>query len=109
MELESKKISSRELTKGQRRKVAWIVKWYRERESYNGVTSIRFNLVKFDDSKLAFMTLKTRRSDCGKYSPRAIICERSLHAMLGPRGGTKVISAEWGIGNSEKSHVKKFI
>ena len=106
-EFTEKKISSRDLNPRQRRKLGHIVRWYRSREAYNHVTSIRFELIDF--SGMIWIHLRTRRSDCGQYSPRAILCERTLHALIGPRGGVKVSRAEWGIGNSEKTHVQHFI
>ncbi len=110
MDIERRKITSRELNPRQRRKVRQAIRWYRERENYNGVTSIRFELYKYDDfDRLAWISLRTRRSDCGQYSPRAIVCERTMFAMIGPRGGLKIYRAEWGIGNSELTHVRKFL
>lgn len=104
MEFKAKKISSRELNPRQRRKVEHVVGWYRERNAYNGVTSIRFELVDYEGT--TWITLRTRRSDCGKYSPRAIVCEQYLHARIGPRGGVKVFDARNGISRTEKTHVK---
>ena len=110
MELETKKISSRELTPRQRRKVRRLVRWYRERNAYSGVTSVRFELYTYEDyCRLAWITLKTWRSDCGKYSPRAIVCEQYLHAMIGPRGGLTIHTARNGISRSEKTHVRKML
>lgn len=106
MEFESKKISSRELNPRQRRKVRTIVRWYRERNAYSGVTSIRFELVDF--SGTIWITLTTWRSDCGQYSPRAIVCGQRLHARIGPRGGVRVFSASSGT-SSELTHVQRYL
>lgn len=103
MNIESQKISSRELNPRQRRKLGHVVRWYRERNAYNGVTSIRFELVDYFGT--IWITLKTRRSDCGHYSPRAIVCEQYLHARIGPRGGLKICDARNGISRTEKTHV----
>lgn len=105
-ENEYKKISSRDLNPRQRRKVRHVVRWYRDRNNYSGVTSVRFDLV--DYYGLIFITLTTRRSDCGTYSPRAIVCEQRLHAKIGPRGGCKVLNARSGL-RSEKTHVQRHI
>lgn len=102
-----KSITSRQLNDRERRAVKRIIRFYRTVERYNGVTSIRFSLVEY--SGTVWITLKTRRSDCGKNSPRAILCERYLHAKIGPRGAVYVSTATWGIGNDEQRHVQKFI
>lgn len=101
------KISSRELKPRQRRKLVRLVRWYRERNAYSGVTSVRFELVDYYGT--TWITLRTRRSDCGKYSPRAIVCEQYLHARIGPRGGVKVYDARTGVRRSEKTHVQKML
>jgi len=104
MEFEAKKISSRELNPRQRRKLRTLVRWYRERNNYSGVTSVRFLLVDYFGT--IWITLTTRRSDCGKYSPRAILCEQYLHARIGPRGGVRVYTARSGL-SSELTRVQK--
>ena len=107
--MESKQISSRQLNPRQRRKVRQVVRWYRERNAYSGVTSIRFKLYGYEDyDKIAWITLRTWRSDCGKYSPRAIVCEQYFHAMIGPRGGLKIHTARSGM-KSEVTRVRKSI
>lgn len=106
MHLENVKISSRELNPRQRRKVRQVVRWYRERNAYSGVTSIRIELINLGG--LISMTLRTWRSDCGKYSPRAIVCEQYLHAIIGPRGGIKVYTARSGL-SSELTSVRRWL
>lgn len=104
MTTDSKKISSRELNPRQRRRVRTIVRWYREQNRYSGVTSVRFELVDYFGT--IWITLKTWRSDCGKYSPRAVFCEQYLHARIGPRGGVRVYTARHGT-RSEMSRVQR--
>ena len=90
----------------QRRKLAHVVRWYKKENAYSGVTSIRFELLRYGST--TWITLRTRRSDCGKYSPRAIICEQYLHAMIGPRGGIKVYTARSGL-HSELTRVRRWL
>jgi len=104
IDADTKVISSRDLNPRQRRKVRSIVRWYRERNAYNGVTSIRFILTDYNGT--TWIRLKTRRSDCGKYSPRALVCEEYLHARIGPRGGVRVYTARSGL-TSELTRVQK--
>ena len=67
-----KKISHRNLTKGQRAKLRRVMRFYKARNHYNGRTSIRYELLKHTDLPLTYVTIETRRSDC---SQRAIVCK----------------------------------
>lgn len=101
-------MTSRQLTKGQRRALKRILFFYRDRHNSSKVTSIRFKL-NVTDYGAVWVTLETRRSDCSRNSPRAVICKNYLHACLGPRGRITVATADNGIGCEEKSHVAKML
>ena len=91
---------SKTITKSQRRALNRIIRFYR-RENNDGVTSVR---ISFPDANediakygFFFVCVKTRRSDCDKYSPRAILCEQSAMFKVGKRGGLKVMTAYDGL------------
>jgi len=100
------KVSSRQLNRSQRNRLASIVRWYRAYNAYSGVTSIRFKL--HDCKAFISLTLTTRRSDCSKFSPRQIITQQRVHAFIGPRGGCKVMDATSGL-TSEKAFIQRMI
>lgn len=98
-------ISSRELKPAQRARLARVVQYVRDRHASNGVTSIRF---KIDRCKyFASVKLTTRRSDCGRYSPRALLCDWDLFFFIGPRGGLTIKRAEFGFGYNGAPHLRK--
>lgn len=103
------KISVRDLKPSQKNAVRRIVKFYKDRNDYNSVTSVRYDLVKCSsgDYNSIWLTVNTRRSDCEKYSPRAVICNQYGNFNIGKRGGIKVSIASNGIGDrdDEKKHV----
>lgn len=101
------KISSRALNKNQRNAVARIVEFYKDKESYNGVTSIRFEITRCDD--FVSMSLRTRRNDCEKFSPRQLLTGRSGQFFIGKRGGIRVARAEQGLGNEEHRHIARML
>ncbi len=95
--------STRNITKGQRNAVKRVVRFYKERDADN-LTSVRFELRRVTSSLLS-LTVNTRRSDCGKYSQRAILCERRAHFMIGPRGGLKLHNSDTGM-QDDSQHVR---
>lgn len=106
IEFKQTSITSRALNRRQRNALKRIVRVYREMEHYNGVTSVRFDLVDYEGT--IYVTVTTRRSDCGKYSPRAIVCARRAHIKIGDRGGLKTLSAENGM-SDERRHIARMI
>jgi len=98
--------SSHQLTPPQRRAVKRIVRFYKDRNQYTGCTSIRIELD--DHQYFATLYIKTHRSDCGRYSPRALMCDQYAGFHIGPRGGLKVTTAQSGL-NDEIKHVCKML
>ena len=94
------------MTKSQRAAIINIIRFYRERNSYNGVTSVRIDIDESDG--ITSMRVDTRRSDCGKYSPRAIFMQQSAMFFIGKRGGIEVVRAEQGL-DSETDHVSYMV
>lgn len=95
-------MKARDLNPSQRRALRRIVDFYRERNSYSGCTSVRFALDACGRS--VSVIVKTRRSDCDRYSPRAVICEERAHFFIGQRGGIRIASADSGL-RDESKHV----
>jgi hypothetical protein len=91
----------------QRRALNRIIRFYRDRNSYDGVTSVRCT---FNNEYESFVsvTVETRRSDCDKYSPRAVICAQRAHIMVTRRGKITVHSADSGL-TDERKHVARMI
>lgn len=87
-----------ELTTSQRRRIISAIRFYRNRNRYNGCTSVR---VKIDNThgfsstlpRFVSMSLETRRSDCEQYSPRQVMTKQFMFAIIGRRGGMKIASA----------------
>lgn len=93
------------MNKAQRASIIRIIRFYRERNRYNGVTSVRVETKDFD--YFISLTVTTRRSDCETFSHRAIVCEQSAHIFIGKRGGITVKRARNGLTHSESSYVQK--
>jgi hypothetical protein len=98
----------RDLNPRERRGLRAVVRLVRNREAYNGVTSIRFKLERCGKYFVS-ATVTTRRSDCGKYSPRALMCDSRIFFFIGPRGGLTMKSVECGFGNDSKAHFKRML
>jgi hypothetical protein len=96
-----------DLNQRERRGLRAVVRFVRNREAYNGVTSVRFEMTRCD--YFVAVTLKTRRSDCGSYSPRALMCDNRIVFYIGPRGGLTIKSAECGFGDNSKAHFKTML
>jgi hypothetical protein len=78
------------------------------------VTSIRGELGSFGGGRTIYFTIRTRRSDCDKYSMRAIVCHHHGHFAIGPRGKIRVLTTGTGISAPEhqafyKQHVAKML
>ena len=84
-----------DLTPTQRRKVNKIIRYFRNDERYNGVTSVRVELRKGYRYAVS-LTVHTRRSDCERSSPRAVLCERYAHFTITRRGKTTLHSSYHG-------------
>lgn len=89
----------RDLNDSQRRAMRRIVRYLRDTERYNGVTSVRWALI--DAGCFVSATFKTRRSDCGEASMRQIMCEHYIHVHIGKRGRITLHAAREGISTDE--------
>jgi len=98
--------SVRELNRSQRASLRRLLSYYRKRND-DGVTSVRFFLRR-PFGRHFFVVVTTRRSDCDKYSPRAILCAARVHASIGPRGGIKINHAEHGLSDATR-HVAEMV
>ena len=85
-----KRIKSREMNKSQRNALRRVLHFIRQRNNYNGCTSVRFNLI--DCGPFISVSTDTRRSDCDKHSPRAVTCQESGQFFIGRRGGLQIAS-----------------
>lgn len=92
------------MTKAQRAAIIRVIRFYKDRNRYNGVTSVRIETENYEH--FISLTVTTRRSDCEKYSPRQIISEQYAHIFIGKRGGIKVKRARSGINRKESGHVQ---
>ena len=91
------------INKSQRNAINRIIRFYRKKEAYNKVTSIRIEL---DDSVgILSLVVRTKRSDCDQFSPRQLLCENYGHYLIGARGKIKVCTATSGIDTNDKPHV----
>ena len=106
IDFEHKTVTSRQIKPAQRRALKRIVRFVRDHQAFGGVTSVRFELT--DCDYFVAVVIKTRRSDCGKYSPRAILCEFRSQIFIGPRGGLTVKSADSGL-RSCAPHVRRML
>jgi hypothetical protein len=100
-------VHAQDLNARERRGLRAVVRFVRDREAYNGVTSVRFEMTRCQ--YFVAVTLKTWRSDCGHYSERALMCDSRVVFYIGPRGGLTIKSAECGFGNDSKTHFKKML
>lgn len=92
------------MTPSQRRAINQIIKFYRERNRYNGVTSVRCT-VKHEHFFVS-LTIQTRRSDCSQYSPRAVFSLQYAHVFIGKRGGISVPMALDGVTDAKAERVR---
>lgn len=99
---------TKKYTQSQRRKLRLILRFYRERNSYNEVTSVRLKIPKEPRYSFISVSVTTRRSDCSPNSPRAILCEQTAHFMVTKRGGVTVTEARNGF-KDETIHVAKVL
>ena len=101
------RVNSRTLTPGQRRALSRIVRYYRDWNDHNGVTSVRFTLTRPFGTFPSFV-ITTRRSDCGEFSPRAVYTKMDASGSIGPRGGITLYRASNGL-NDETKYVAKML
>jgi hypothetical protein len=100
---EDQKMSKHEsMTTAQRQAINRVVRFYRERNRYTGCTSVRVELKPATYG--TWITVRTRRSDCDQYSPRASACSQYGHLLITKRGAIRIYSAEHAH-RSERSHV----
>lgn len=97
------------LNKRQRAALRRVINYIRTSNSYTKVTSVRYTLSRPYGTFYALSTT-TRRSDCDKYSHRAIMCEERGHFFILERGGLTVNNYEHGIGGkNSKRHVARMV
>ena len=89
------------MNKSQRKAINRIIRFYRERVAYTGCTSVRLKIIETDYGHI-WVYIKTRRSDCHRNSPRAILSEETASFCLGKRGAITVWNAEDGLQNVAK-------
>jgi len=94
------------MNRSQRNAINRIIYFYRQRNCYNKVTSIKIK--REDFGSFIAVIVRTRRSDCHEYSLRALMCDQYAHIFVGKRGGLRVMDATSGL-NSEKTHIQKLI
>lgn len=105
--VKDERVSSRTLKPSQRKALERIVRFYKRRNDYNEVTSVRFKLTNPYLSVISVQVC-TFRSDCGRNSPRAVFTEQSAHFFLGPRGKIKVANAKYALKDETKWVRKQF-
>ena len=84
-------------TKGQARALRKIVR--RIQDAINNPQTEAISELTFKKSAgaaLVSVSFRTRRNDCDRYSPRAVMCESSGHLLVGPRG--KIEVCRWDVG-----------
>lgn len=101
------RINSRTLKTSERNALRRIVRFYKERNDYTGCTSVRIEITKPFGTFVCF-NVRTRRSDCGKYSPRAVVCENYAAGTIGPRGGIILFNSKNGL-TDDTRHVAKML
>lgn len=96
------------MTPSQRQAINRIIRFYRERNRNNGVTSVRCEV---KHMVFVSLTIRTRRSDCEKHSPRQIVCEQYAHIFIGRRGRIEIADAAYGLGNrqQEQKHLRHML
>ena len=97
----------KDMNKSQRKAIIRVIRYYRETNAYNGVTSVRVE-VEPTDYGTYWITLKTRRSDCHPNSERALLCDQYAHISVGKRGALKVYTAQNGLSDNAE-HVAHMI
>lgn len=101
------RIASRTLTPGVRNALRRIIRYYRDRNNYSGCTSVRINITKPFGTFVSFH-VTTFRSDCGRDSQRAILCEQDASGAIGPRGGITLYQAKHAL-KTEVKYVAKML
>jgi len=102
-------VRARDLRPSQKARVVRVVRYFKRTEGYNGVTSVRYTLTRCDWGGL-YLTVNTRRSDCGRYSQRAICCAVDAHFSIGQRGGLTMLSYRSGLsGRKHNSEMAVYI
>jgi|GEM_PF-5975386 hypothetical protein len=92
----------RELTEKQARRIDALVRGYENRNAHNGVTEVYIeNLLV--NATFAHVVIRTRRTDCDPYSPRAVVCAEGGCFFVGQKGGTKMVST-YRLGQSARDH-----
>ncbi len=79
-------------------------RYLRDDERHNGVTSVRYSVTPNGSSFST--TLETRRSDCHRASPRAVICHQYIHAFIGSRGGIQIATARCGFSGNRRERAR---
>ena len=95
------------ITAAQRRRIIGIIHFFRNATRYTKCTSVRV-LVNTEHKSFVSVVVKTRRSDCHKYSPRQVMTAMRMHGLIGKRGGLTVASAEDSL-RSNKSFVRTML
>lgn len=97
----------RQLNPMQRRAINRVIRFFRQTEAYSGCTSVRIRLNP-TNYRVVWMHVTTRRSDCERYSPRALLCSWDAFIQIGKRGAIRVHSARHGLTPSEH-HVARMV
>lgn len=97
------------MTPSQIKKISRINNYYIDANAYTEVTEVECKDVLLDWGSIS-VTIQTSRTDCGKYSPRAIVCEQYGHFLISRRGKITVCSARHGCSDEEfQAHHKKHV
>ena len=84
------------MTKSQRKAVCRIIR-YMKTGNDKKVTITYVDSMRDIGCGLISVTVRTKRIDCHKHSPRAVVAEKRLHAIIGKRGGIKVSTCYSGL------------
>jgi hypothetical protein len=91
------------MNRSQRNAANRIVRFYRERNAFTKVTSTRVHLTTTEYGSI-WVRVETRRSDCGKYSLRAVLCKQTAFIEIRSRGAIRVHRAESAM-RDERKHI----
>jgi hypothetical protein len=91
------------MNRSQRNAANRIVRFYRERNAFTKVTSTRVHLTTTEYGSI-WIKVETRRSDCQKYSPRAVLTQQTAFIEIRSRGAIRVHSADSCL-RDERKHV----
>lgn len=96
-------MTHKDLTPTQRKRINRIIRYFRNDERYNGVTSVRVEISKTYAYAIS-LVVRTRRSDCERSSPRAVYSERYTHFIITRRGEVTVCHSRRGV-DDDQEHV----